>query len=194
MSQYKHLSFQERIRIEELLYKKYSINRIASVLNKSRSTIAREIQRNRYQVTEPGYIVHVCRYTFSCERSHMCGDESCKRNCNGCFDVCNTEKCMDYVPAQCHFITNAPFVCNGCEKVNNIGKERCRYFQYMYQAKRAQLIYEENLTNSRAGISFTPEEISKIDNLVSPLLLNGQSISTILFHHGEELPCSEVSI
>ncbi|MCR4746428.1 MAG: helix-turn-helix domain-containing protein [Lachnospiraceae bacterium] len=43
MSQYKHLTFQERIRIEELLEKKVSINMIAKDLKKSRSTIAREI-------------------------------------------------------------------------------------------------------------------------------------------------------
>ena len=39
MSQYKHLTFQERIRIEELLEKNVSINMIAKDLKKSRSCI-----------------------------------------------------------------------------------------------------------------------------------------------------------
>lgn len=60
MSQYKHLSFQDRIRVEELLEKKVSINMIAKDLKKSRSTIAREIQRNRYKVSEPSYRIHPC--------------------------------------------------------------------------------------------------------------------------------------
>lgn len=37
-------------------------------------------------------------------------------------------------------------------------------------------MYEEKLTESRSGISFSPSELAEIDNLVSPLILNGQSI------------------
>ena len=191
MSNYKHLTFQERIRIEELLDKNNSINMISKILGKSRSTIAREITRNRYLVTEASFTLRTCKYSFSCERSHMCGDESCKRNCKGCFDLCNTSKCKDYVPEQCHKIMNAPFVCNGCEKFDNRGSVNCRYFKYKYMAKKAQIAYEDKLTESRSGISFTPSEISEIDNLVSPLLLNGQSVSTIMFNHSNEIPCSE---
>lgn len=123
MSQYKHLTFQERICIEESLDKRISINMIAKQLKKSRSTIAREIQRNRYQI--------------------------------------------------------------------GIGRDVCRYIKFKYQAKRAQLLYEENLTDSRSGISYSPSEIAEIDNLVSPLLLNGQSISTVFFTHANDLPCCE---
>ncbi len=192
MKQYKHLTFQERIRIEELLEKKISINMIAKDIEKSRSTIAREIQRNRYKVSEPSYRIHPCIYMKSCERMHVCGDESCRRYCKTCLDVCNTNTCKDYLPKQCRFIENAPFVCNGCENFNiTMGENACRYIKFKYQAKRAQLLYEENLTESRSGISFSPSEVAEIDNLVSPLLLNGQSISTVFFNHQKELPCCE---
>lgn len=192
MSQYKHLTFQERIRIEELLDKQFSINMIAKDLNKSRSTIAREIQRNRYKVSEPSYKIHTCVHKKGCERMHVCGEESCKRYCSQCFNVCNTPKCKDYSPQQCRIIENAPFVCNGCNRFEiTFGADACRYYKFKYQAKRAQLLYEEKLTESRSGISFTPSEIAEIDNLVSPLLLNGQSISTVFFNHNKELPCCE---
>ena len=184
MSQYKHLTFQERICIEESLDKRVSINMIAKQLKKSRSTIAREIQRNRYQVTEPRYKIHLCIHEKSCERMHVCDDDSCKRYCCHCSGVCHTDKCKDYVPQQCHMIANSPFVCNGCDKIDiGIGRDVCRYIKFKYQAKRAQLLYEENLTDSRSGISYSPSEIAEIDNLVSPLLLNGQSISTVFFNH-----------
>lgn len=192
MSQYKHLTFQERICIEESLDKGLSINMIAKKLKKSRSTIAREIQRNRYQVSEPRYRIHPCIHKKSCERKHMCGDESCNRDCSYCNGFCSTDKCRDYVPQQCNKIVNSPFVCNGCERFDiGIGNDACRYIKYKYQAKRAQLLYEENLTDSRSGISYTPSEIAEIDNLVSPLLLNGQSISTVFFNHADDLPCCE---
>ena len=180
MSQYKHLSFQDRIRVEELLEKKVSINMIAKDLKKSRSTIAREIQRNRYKVSEPSYRIHPCIHQKSCERMHVCGDESCSRYCNNCSGTCNTNNCKDYVPQQCRFIENSPFVCNGCERIDiTMGNNACRYIKFKYQAKSAQLMYEEKLTESRSGISFSPSELAEIDNLVSPLLLNGQSISTV---------------
>ncbi len=192
MSQYKHLTFQERICIEESLDKRISINMIAKQLKKSRSTIAREIQRNRYQVSEPRYKIHLCIHETSCERMHMCNDDSCQRYCSHCSGVCHTDKCKDYVPQQCHMIANSPFVCNGCDRIDKgIGRDACRYIKFKYQAKRAQLLYEENLTDSRSGISYSPSEIAEIDNLVSPLLLNGQSISTVFFNHANDLPCCE---
>lgn len=192
MSQYKHLTFKDRIIIEELLEKKVSVNKIAKRLNKSRSTIAREIIRNRYRVSEPKYRIHPCIHYHSCERLHMCGDETCNLHCNMCAEVCNSNKCRDYIPKQCHFIEGAPFVCNGCENIDiTMGKDACRFIRYKYQAKRAQLLYEEKLTESRSGISFTPSEIAEIDNLVSPLLLKGHSISSVLARHSTELPCSE---
>ena len=44
---HKHLSFDERIKIEEGLSKGYSLNRIARSLNRPSSTITREVYRNR---------------------------------------------------------------------------------------------------------------------------------------------------
>lgn len=192
MSQYKHLTFQERICIEELLDKKFSINMIAKKLKKSRSTIAREIQRNRYQVSEARSKIHLCIHEKSCERTHVCGDESCNRTCAHCVGICHTDKCKDFIPQQCHLIVNSPFVCNGCDRLDiGIGHDACRYIKFKYHAKRAQLLYEDTLKNSRTGISYSPSELADIDNLVSPLLLNGQSISTVFYNHANELPCCE---
>ena len=49
------------------------------------------------------------------------------------------------------------------------------------------------LVESRAGINISPEELIKLDELVSPLILNGQSPYMILQHH-PEIPYSEKTI
>lgn len=146
MSQYKHLTFQERICIEESLDKRISINMIAKQLKKSRSTIAREIQRNRYQVSEPRYKIH-------------------------------PGSCPDFKQHVCSNLQKSPFVCNGCKSTTHC---RNRFTaKYKYQARRAQVIYEDTLKESRTGISLSEEQMQALDNLVSPLLFQGQSIRAI---------------
>ncbi|MBR1477966.1 MAG: helix-turn-helix domain-containing protein [Lachnospiraceae bacterium] len=43
----KHLTFNERIFIEECLEKGYSLNKIAAELHRPSSTVMREVKRNR---------------------------------------------------------------------------------------------------------------------------------------------------
>ena len=47
MANYCHLTYEDRINIEEGLNNNKSINQIAKELNKSHSTILREIDRNK---------------------------------------------------------------------------------------------------------------------------------------------------
>ena len=54
--QYKHLNIKERVKIETMMndqlevYGKVNITKIAQKLNRSKSTISREIRRNRFVV------------------------------------------------------------------------------------------------------------------------------------------------
>ena len=63
--QYKHLNIKERVKIETMMndqlevYGKVNITKIAQKLNRSKSTISREIRRNRFikkTVTIPEYL------------------------------------------------------------------------------------------------------------------------------------------
>ena len=48
MKKYHRLSLHERVKIEEFKLLKYSISKIAEKLNRSKSTISRELKTNRY--------------------------------------------------------------------------------------------------------------------------------------------------
>ncbi len=61
-------------------------------------------------------------------------------------------------------------------------------------ARRAEIVYKDNLKDSRKGISLSTEEMEQLDNLVSPLLLQGQSIEAIFITHKEEIPCSKSTL
>lgn len=52
----KHLTLSERITIQEMLERKQSFRTIAQELDKSISTISREIRRNRYKKSKAIYM------------------------------------------------------------------------------------------------------------------------------------------
>ena len=72
-------------------------------------------------------------------------------------------------------------------------KSGCRLDKAYYRATIAHKQYRTVLVESRAGINISPEELIKLDELVSPLILNGQSPYMILQHH-PEIPYSEKTI
>lgn len=117
----------------------------------------------------------------------MCNTELfCKRECKRCNKCYNF--CKDYIPFDysCSKTKKAPYVCNGCPK-----KSGCRLDKYYYRATRAQKEYKTVLVESRSDINATVAEIKAIDDIVSPLIENGQSIYTILQNHPEITQCEK---
>ena len=186
----KHLTFEERSIIEDLLNKGEKIHKIAQKLGRPDSSIVREVQRNRY-------VCHTatkekCEFQFgagACTVINLCQSGKCRHlSCSGCDDYCNSDKCPEYKPYICPKLLKSPYVCNGCSE--NPCRISAFSAKYKYQARRAQIVYEDKLKESRGGITLSAEEMEQLDNLVSPLLLKGQSIRTIYANHKDEIPCS----
>ncbi|MCR5547112.1 MAG: IS30 family transposase [Lachnospiraceae bacterium] len=185
----KHLTLEERIIIEEYLEKGISIHRISLKLGRPDSSIVREIKRNRFRVSLKEKVPCVFRNTENCTVRHLCGDQECNKDCSFCSEC--GPNCNDYIPKECPKLKKSPFVCNGCNDCLT-HKQHC--LKYRYSARKADVLYHDNLTSSRVGISLTPEEMEDLDNLVSPLLLQGQSVQAIFFNHKDEIPCSESTL
>ena len=64
-------------------------------------------------------------------------------------------------------------------------------YKYFYRAKDADSSYEQLKHDCRQGINLTPEERASLDELVSPLIRNGQTMDHIFSEHKEDIPCSE---
>lgn len=180
----KHMTMDDRITIEKGLDSVQSLRSIAAQLGKDPSTIAKEIKKHRTlhehnRFNEPK---NKCDLFASCRKKNICGIYApvCKRMCRLC-NHCNSH-CPDFKPRSyhCDKLDKAPYVCNGCSK-----KVQCRLDKFFYKATTAHRQYKTVLVESRTGLNISPEDLSILDELISPLVLQGQSPYMILQNHPE---------
>ena len=158
----KHLTFEERCKIEEYINKGFRKYQIANELNKSQSTILREIRNNR--VLKPRKIFN--ENPFNC--IHL---KDCK--------VC-TGKCRYYETEKCNRRDKFIGACNNCPDI-----KKCKLDQYFYKAKFAHEKYRETLVDARQGVNLNTSELFEIAHIICPLIYKGQSLYTILNNHPE---------
>ena len=185
----KHMTQDNRVVIEKGLDASKPLSSIAAELGKDPTTISKEIKKHRAfqehnKFNEPAFR---CALAKDCHKKHVCSTELfCQRECKRCSKCHNF--CKDYVPFDysCPKTKKAPYVCNGCLK-----KSSCRLDKYYYRATRAHKEYKTVLVESRAGINASEEEIKALDDIISPLVENGQSVYTILHNHPEITQCEK---
>lgn len=188
----KHMTMDNRVAIEKGLDTKLSLRSIAMQLGKDPTTIAKEIKKHRSfqehnHYNEPK---NKCVHALNCKKKNICGlfAPVCKRACRFC-NHCNSH-CPDFSPRSyhCDKLDKAPFVCNGCDR-----KTACRLNKAFYRATTAHRQYKTVLVESRAGINISPENLTYLDELVTPLIRQGQSPYMILQTH-PELTLSEKTL
>ena len=188
----KHMTMDDRVIIEKGLDSKQSLRCIALQLGKDPTTIAKEIKKHRIIREHSNYNKgpNKCALLKECTKKHICGIYApiCKRLCKNC-NQCNSH-CSDFLPKSyhCDKLDKAPYVCNGCDK-----SMHCRLDRAFYKATTAQRQYKTVLVESRTGINISPEDLTILDELVSPLIRQGQSPYMILQNH-PEIKLSEKTI
>jgi IS30 family transposase len=187
----KHLTTTQRIKIEKGLLDGESFASIARKISKHPSTVAKEVKKYRYfPQRESVEKILPCTFFKSCQMRFLCDQKDCVKPCKLCFDtVLRVRKCSlicpDYYEKVCPKIHKAPYVCNGCPKF-----KRCDLQHALYSAQQADESAHELLVSCRDGIKQSPADIAILDDLISPLLKQGQSLAHIYAHHGHEIPCS----
>ena len=183
----KHIRMEDRLIIEYGLDENYSLKEIAEKIKKDPTTVSKEIKRNRFVKVSKRkqHDIKPCQHRKSCSKTNLCND-SCGKQCKKCKFVNCYRFCTDYSVKQCNKLNRYPYVCNGCDKVTTCTSEKS-----YYKAKVAESKYKEILVSSRKGLNITSEELKRMDDIISPLVLKGQSISHIFTHHKDELNCSE---
>ena len=186
----KHLTDSERLQIEQWLKDRVSIKQIALKLNKSTSTISREIHSrattsNKYA---PYRIHNRCIKREDCQKHYLCVDKpDCTKRCSAC-NLCN-ELCEDYQEQLCYKLSEPPYVCNGCPY-----EHQCVLRKRYYLHQKAHEAYREMLVESRTGANITEDELLALDEVVSPLVMHGQSVHHIVTHNPDQFMISEKSI
>ena len=156
MANYCHLSYEDRKNIEDGLNENKSINQISKEINRSHSSILREIDRNK-KYSKPSawnnYKINHSDLVLSCER-----------------------------------LKHSPYVCNGCKS-----RSGCRKVRWTYYAREADNSYKEVKSEARKGINLTPEEVYKINSILTPLIKKGQTINHLYINHPDILDFSKPS-
>jgi IS30 family transposase len=191
MNKNRHLTREERNIIELGLSKKESFKSIGRELGKDPTTIAKEV-KNHIQFRRTGCFgktFNNCLIRKGCARRNLCGNQKCNRFCFNCHDHSCSLLCPDYHPQTCSRLAKPPYVCNGCGD-----KRSCTLEKRIYSAAHAQREYEAVRSEARQGIQLTEDEALRLDALISPLLMKGQSLHNICVNHADEIMLNERSL
>ena len=190
----KFLSYDDRLEIEQGLKEHMTFTEIGKRLGRDRTTITKEI-KNYSLIEETGYSVfpyNTCKYRKGCTRKLICGQARCKHpttsTCRQCQDSCNNY-CEKYEEEICTHLFKPPYVCNGCSEV-----KKCTLKKLNYYAMEAHKRATEKIAESRSGILASESEIARLNNILVPLVKQGQSIHQIYLNNKDELMCSEKTL
>ena len=181
----RHLTLTDRTYIEQELVRGSTFADIGRALHKDPSTIAKEV-KNHYEVRTASAGASGCRNCTNysvCTLQHMCGSKTCNRKCKQCYHFRRHTICPDEDMHTCSIPFKPPYVCNGCTE-----RQKCHLEKHIYYAHKAQAEYESTLVKSRVGINMTPEELSELDAIISPLIKKGQPLSHIFVVHADDIP------
>lgn len=183
---YSHFTLDDRQTIEDSLRESQSFVSIGLSLKKDPSAISKEVKRNRtFKPRARTYSPNNCEHRQSCDIRSRCKNvgKCRKKKCNNC-GLCN-EFCDDFKAIVCKHLLRGKLVCNGCVK-----RSGCQKDKYYYYASKAHNQYLINLTETREGIAIEEHQLVELDQLIKPLIKNGQSIFHIFSTHKDEIPVS----
>ena len=173
----KHMGIDDRNRLEFLAACGRSANQIAEDRGRSPSAIREEFIRHRI-ASDRGYGCsnRVCAHFDDCQqRIITAARDALRKNTPGCF-----ESCPSFREAACHRLTKFPYVCNGCER-----ERSCPLHKKFYIASAAQAAYESLRSLSRTGVRPDDETVRKMNEILSPSVRNGQSVTAIVRANAE---------
>ena len=184
MSNQKHMTQKDREHIEAALVRNMTFKEIAKFIDTHPTTVSREVKK--HLIVQNASRIR-CKHVETCKIKGLCKGLKCRFPCRQC-QFCH-KHCDKFEQKQCEKIKKAPFVCNGCEI-----RAACRLEKQYYRANPAWREYRELLVSSREGIDVTADEFKNLDDLISPLVKNGQSIAHICSTNEDKIYCTERTI
>jgi len=185
---YSKIASNERVKIEEMINEGCSLTEIARLLGKDATSISREVKRNRVKlakVSTSKFMRNPCVKRESCKKTGLCKSKWCKRRCAKCEYVFCHKRCDEFVVWHCVRLFRWPYVCNRCKWYSTCPDQR-----FSYNARRADKIAQGRASLSRRGLAIDATKVERIDELITPLLLKGQSPYHIWNNHRYELDIS----
>ncbi len=173
----KHLSLEDRFKIEKGLLERDSFTKIGNAIDKNKTTVSREI-KNHYIVKNTGCVgrrFNNCIY---------------RRDCPNRGRQCDISNCSEFKEEKCTLLSKPPYVCNGCK--NRI---HCTLTKHLYDAVYAHNEYLENLSDTRQGVMINQGEINNLNSILVPLICKqNQSIHQALINNKNKIMYSDKTI
>ena len=185
-----HLTLQDRSIISVRITEGVPFRQIALDLDKDPGTISREVKLHRTMVETGscGHSFNPCIHRKNCDKRFVCG--TCVMNGKKCSNCVQCIKhCDDFEEEVCPKLQKPPYVCGACKS-----KGKCTLRKAEYRPNIAELEYRKSLSESRAGFAVAPEELERINQIVSPLIKQGQSIHHVFENNKDDLMCSEKTV
>lgn len=171
MSKFRQIDFARRVTIETYLNENKSATYIANELGVNKSSIVREVKRNRHKTSSAkcatGCICCDCLKLSVCKVKGLC-EHNCKNYCRGCS---LSKECIHKDPCECKRKDTFPYVCNGCPKYS-----ACPLEKIEYSAMLADSIALSLRSTSREGLNMSEEEFEKLNQTIKEGVDKGQSI------------------
>ena len=181
----KQFTFDDRLLIQKGLTINKNFSQIAKDLGKNRTSVSREVQSHAQVQGKPAR--SKCKYQKECifkDKSLCpvpnCTKRACSIACARCADYCDR-----YEPIICPRLLRPPYVCNGC-----MNRATCYLLKRFYDAGHAHNEYRQMLSDSRAGISLTREQLQYIADTVIPLIRRGVSLPVAYGEYRDSMPVS----
>lgn len=180
------MTLSDRIQIEAGIYARKSLSEIAKSIHKSRRHVSEEIRKNATVVPGQHLLGKTCRNVGNCAKKGLCGKAGCARKCFTCTEVDCQLLCEAYHTEVCSKRNKPPYVCNICND-----RRICKRDRVYYMAKQADAAAKRRYAESRSKPQIRGEELTTLDNLISPLIKKGQPLTHIYAEHEQELPVSQ---
>ena len=188
----KFFTYEDRLSLQKYLKDSLSFKEIARSMDKNPTTISREVRKYSSPIATgyPGSPFNVCKNRFDCRKKKICGKECTRKSAPYCklCPSCN-RKCIDFLEEICMARFKVPYVCNGCATLR-----KCTLLKNIYDAEHAHRRAHERISTSRSGLCVSEKEIHRLNQLITPLVKQGQSVNQIYINHQDELMCSEKTI
>ena len=165
---YRRIDVNDRAYIQQALNQGMAVNKIAEQLDKSPSSIKREIERNCEIEPSSG---NDCLNKKGCKERNACIRACNKKLCRTCSKCYKDDQCRNYIKAYCEtLMSKSPHVCNGCKS-----RYTCPFEKLIYKGGIAHKKALQNQQDKVRPFFSSEEEIKLIDELISPLIKNGMS-------------------
>lgn len=189
----KFFTYEERLELQKYLKESLSFKEIGRRLVKNPTTISREVRKHSCKVATgyPGFPFNACKNRFTCRKKDICGKQQCKRTSSPYCKLCPhcNENCPDFIEEICTARYRVPYACNGCFQLN-----KCTLLKTMYDAEDAHVKSATRISESRSGFCSDEDEVARMNAIITPLILKGQSVHQVYATYADELMCSEKTL